>query len=587
MASADIAHATLTISTEATSKVTCSANVCSATAKNAVLNVTQLQTLLASSPVTIKSGATAGSIVVNAALGWASSNSLTLDSYQSITVDKTISVNGTGGLTLTLSDGSAGGTLSFGPRGNVTFLGLSNSVTINGAAYTLVPDISTLAADIAANASGKYALANNYNAKPDGKYKSSPVATTFTGTFEGFGNTITGLAIKDTAKSATVGLFAVVGAVGIVRDVGIVAGNVTGGSDSNGSTGISVGELVGTLSGSVVNCYSAGVSTVGTNTSTANAGIVATAGGLVGAILSSTGLVANSYSTSTVTGGGSAYVGGLVGGIFSGGTVQSSHASGKITTGSNTQGGTYSGAYAGGLVGIIYDNSNAAVTMTNDYATGSATAGSDSYAGGLVGGAGGPATIRLSYATGAVSVGPGVSLSSFAFGGGLVGYSYLVNNLGNTIDQSFATGTVAGAPDAFVGGLVGYTLGAVTNSYATGAVSATGAGFTGLGGLAGDIDTGGTIGTSYSTGTVQLVGGSYDGGFVGDLVGAVTKNYWDTTTSGIATGTGNMGNHASITGRTTAQLQAGLPAGFSSTIWGVTATINGGFPYLLANPPPA
>jgi hypothetical protein len=180
-----------------------------------------------------------------------------------------------------------------------------------------------------------------------------------------------------------------------------------------------------------------------------------------------------------------------------------------------------------------------------------------------------------------------VSTSAFAFGGGLVGFNYTVNNLGDTIDQSFATGAVTGAPNTFVGGLVGYTITSITNSYSTGAVSATGAGFTGLGGLSGDIDTAGTVSTSYSTGTVQPVGGSYYGGFVGDLAGSVTNNYWDTSTSGLANGTGNVGNHANITGQTTAQLQAALPAGFSSTIWSVSATINSDLPYLLANPPPA
>ena len=40
-----------------------------------------------------------------------------------------------------------------------------------------------------------------------------------------------------------------------------------------------------------------------------------------------------------------------------------------------------------------------------------------------------------------------------------------------------------------------------------------------------------------------------------------------------------------ITGETTAQLQAALPSGFDPTIWAESPSINGGLPYLIANPP--
>jgi len=591
LATATAAHADLVISTAATSQVTCTGTTCSATAKNAVLNVSQLESLLASSAVKVVSGKKAGSIDVSAALAWASSNPLTLDAYQSITINKAVNVNGSGALALVTDDGGTGGTLSFGAKGNIAFLGLSNSLTINGASYTLVNRISTLASDIASNPAGNYALAGSYNAKSDGKYSSSPIGTTFTGSFEGLGNTISNLTIKDTANSGGVGLFAEVGAGGVVRDVGVINSNVSGGNVSNKTAvdGIGVGELVGFLLGSVVNCYSTGSSTVGNDTSTPNGGLVADAGGLVGGIDAPGALVDNSYSTATVTGGNSAFAGGLVGAVYNGGTVEFSHASGNVAVGSNSEGGAYSGAVAGGLIGLINNSNNPgpADIVTNDYATGTATAGADSTAGGLVGAAGGPATIKLSYATGAVSIGAGVSTSAYAFGGGLVGFNYTINNIGDTIDQSFATGAVTGAPFAFVGGLVGYTTTSVTNSYSTGTVSATGSGFTGLGGLSGDIDTAGTVGTSYSTGTVQPVGGSYYGGFVGNLAGTLSNNYWDTTTSGLGNAAGNVAGAPGATGDTTSQMQSSLPSGFSSSIWGENSGINGGLPYLLANPPPA
>jgi hypothetical protein len=68
------------------------------------------------------------------------------------------------------------------------------------------------------------------------------------------------------------------------------------------------------------------------------------------------------------------------------------------------------------------------------------------------------------------------------------------------------------------------------------------------------------------------------------MSGTWTDNYWDTTTSGTTQGTGT-GNISGVTGETTVQLQSGLPAGFSSAIWGENSSINGGLPYLLAIPP--
>jgi hypothetical protein len=103
--------------------------------------------------------------------------------------------------------------------------------------------------------------------------------------------------------------------------------------------------------------------------------------------------------------------------------------------------------------------------------------------------------------------------------------------------------------------------------------------------------SGGTIISSYSTGSVTAGSGSYIGGLVGVESTADPDSYcyWDTTTSGITNpsqGAGSPINDPGITGLSNTQLQAGLPAGFSSTIWGENSSINGGLPYLLALPPP-
>jgi len=107
-------------------------------------------------------------------------------------------------------------------------------------------------------------------------------------------------------------------------------------------------------------------------------------------------------------------------------------------------------------------------------------------------------------------------------------------------------------------------------------------------------------GTSYSdwerrchidpwttTGLVNLA--EYSGGFLGvneEFSTYPANDYWDTTTSGTGTGTGNDGNISGLTGLNTRQLKSGQPAGFDPTIWAEKSGINGSFPYLINNPPP-
>ncbi|HEY1612858.1 MAG TPA: hypothetical protein VGF97_04080 [Rhizomicrobium sp.] len=75
------------------------------------------------------------------------------------------------------------------------------------------------------------------------------------------------------------------------------------------------------------------------------------------------------------------------------------------------------------------------------------------------------------------------------------------------------------------------------------------------------------------------------GGFVGELESDDTSDHWHTTTSGTDQETGNDRYVSGITGQTSQQLKAGLPAGFDPSIRAVDKTINNGFPYGIANPP--
>src|ERR1700759_2698928 len=79
------AQAALVVSTAATSNVSCSRGVCTATAANAVLNAHDLMVSLAHNDTTLVSGSTAQDIEFDTPIHWTSARTLTLDSYRSIT----------------------------------------------------------------------------------------------------------------------------------------------------------------------------------------------------------------------------------------------------------------------------------------------------------------------------------------------------------------------------------------------------------------------------------------------------------------------------------------------------------------------
>lgn len=140
---------------------------------------------------------------------------------------------------------------------------------------------------------------------------------------------------------------------------------------------------------------------------------------------------------------------------------------------------------------------------------------------------------------------------------------------GTQIDNAYATGSVSGS--ASVGGLVGQDATLVTNSYATGAVD----GSSQVGGLVGSTTADGAVSYSFASGAVTSQGAA--GGLIGEFGDSVvTDGYWDTQTSGQATSAGGLG-------LTTKQLEKALPAGFSSSVWGIEAKKS--MPYLLWQAP--
>src|SRR5579862_2553999 len=123
------ANATVTISSNQTQNMTCSGGVCRPTATKAVLNVGDLTTMLASGNVTVTTTGSGGvqseDISLDSAVSWSSGATLKLDAYRSLTIDKPISVLGSGDLALATNDGGSDGALVLESKGRVSFANLS------------------------------------------------------------------------------------------------------------------------------------------------------------------------------------------------------------------------------------------------------------------------------------------------------------------------------------------------------------------------------------------------------------------------------------------------------------------------------
>ena len=220
LAAASAAQAAVVISNGKTRHMSCASGVCASTAKKATLNATDLANMLASADVKVATGDGAVSITVMDSFSWTSTHRLSLDAQENVSFHAPVSVAGTGAVTIATGDGIAGGTLVFFPGGSVDFWDTSSSLVVNGTSFTLVNDIATLANGIAANPSGAYALAKNYDASVDGAYHQAAIGTVFAGTFEGLGHAIENFqpfALNDNAA-----LFSEIGPGGMVRDIGLV-----------------------------------------------------------------------------------------------------------------------------------------------------------------------------------------------------------------------------------------------------------------------------------------------------------------------------------------------------------------------------
>jgi filamentous hemagglutinin family protein len=351
---------------------------------------------------------TGAPITVSAAQTLNAGGSLSLLSGGALRINANITANGVVPVTLAY-DSSDVTNFGFGPSNSLTFSGAGGALNINGQGYTLLTAMSDLPG--LNNQTGLYALANDLTA---GTYNAA-VISSFSGTLEGLGHTISNLTIASSGNAA-VGLIGQLNS-GTVRDLGLINASISGTVSGSGNS-VSVGGLLGAnVSGNVIQSSVTG--------SVSGSGDNAIVGGLVG---TSSGRIVRSYASASVTGSGGGSgstlsVGGLLG-RNSGGSVLQSYATGSVT-GSGSLSVTL-----GGLVGTNGSGSGTS-TITQSYATGSVD-GNATFIGGLVGlnsGGSGTTIITQSYATGSVG-------GSGSFAGGLVG---LNTNSGGiaTVTQSF------------------------------------------------------------------------------------------------------------------------------------------------------
>ena len=375
-----------------------------------------LATQLASSNVTISTvtqGTSGGNgdINVNDTVSW-SANTLTLHAERNIAINSAMSGSATAGLALEYGQAAvaAGNTATYTVKAPVNLASTGSFSTKLGSdgattSYTIVTSLGTSASSndgslqgIAGNLSGNYVLGTDIDASatsgwnagagfsPIGDNSTSSSASRFSATFDGLGHVITGLAINRSSTSY-VGLFGYIDTNGVVRNVGLSGGSVTGSSR--------VGQLAGAINGTVNSAHATGSVSGADNV-----------GGLVG---KSFGTITASYATGSVSGQNT--IGGLVG-FTQGGTVTTSYATGNVTASDAASqagglagylnGGTISNSYAtgqvsgttnvGGLLGFI--NSG---TASNTYAAGSVTGSGTVTVGGLAGFINNGTTVSNSY----------------------------------------------------------------------------------------------------------------------------------------------------------------------------------------------
>lgn len=299
---------------------------------------------------------------------------------------------------------------------------------------------------------------------------------------------------------------------------------------------------------------------------TVNNSAANTVGGLVSYATDRTEII-NSSTDCTVT--GAIQAGGLVAKLDASSTIDNSYATGAITCAS----------YCGGLFGYAELS-----TIQNSYATGSVSA---KYGAGGLGGDISGSTLFRTYATGNVTEINDLS-TTVQLMGGLVGGAGINGTTLSSVSQSYATGNVSAPSGNYVAGLIGRSSGqnasnlmTLQNTFASGNVT----GNWQVGSLLGEATAMNVI-NSYATGTISHLGGA-GGGLLGQSGGNlnITNTYWNSTPNssylpgsfGEAKTSDELKNILTFSSWSIESI-CSVP---SNSIWGICSSSNNGYPFLM------
>ncbi|OXJ20017.1 GLUG motif-containing protein [Burkholderia sp. AU6039] len=541
-----------------------------------------------------------GDVSVNGALRATGANArVAIDAKNNVRIAAPIALTGANAL-LTLDYGVAH---SLTGAAAVTLSGTGAGFESNGYRYTVIQNLQQLQG-INTNLDGLYVLGNNIAGSCSYYYcptfKTLGSGASFSGVFDGLGNTISNLII--TSSDPYAGLFG--RNTGTLANLKLASLRV---SAASGVGPVAIGGLVGENAGKVTNVTATGMQvSAGASRSNALGGLVGINGGelsqssfagsvagngmsyAVGGLVGENrvdwqeaGIVSDSESNATVTGGASnqASIGGLVG-VNRGGDIL------RSTSRGTTSGVNIAGVNVGGLVGA-----NLLGRIDDGTALGRVTGGSGGTAGGLVGvntgkianssasgvvdgryaqAIGGFVGLNQGIVTGSKALGAvmnastgstggfvGINLGMYAFidmaeahgavtGGQGANGGFVGSHLGGRIAHSVARGKTTGGNYSKTGGFVGSNAAELTNVDASGDVYG-GVGAS-VGGFAGANTTSGEIDTASATGNVTGGSSSTVGGFAGENLGTVHD--------ASASGTVGAGYYATLGGL------IGLNAGF-------------------------
>ncbi|MEY4003101.1 MAG: hypothetical protein RIT07_1143, partial [Bacteroidota bacterium] len=390
---------------------------------NADINASVINGHLSSNSLTVTGAST---ITVSSAITWSTNQTLTLKATGNITINTTISASASfAGLNIYYGGSDASTAATAGTsysivqsnRSKIQLSGNSPILKIANETFTVYNSLAALTTAMnAATSSTRAAISTDLSLTQT--YSKSLFDITFTGVFDGLGNTIDGLTIRNSGGASTkqnLGLFSQFqGAT--VRNLGITNIDIITSSTAAGSTGTEyrIGGLVGNVgdaslsSGYSGSAYTSRIEAVWSsgNISTANNYVTDDAsngdrqkfffgGGIVGSQNNGTLNMTRCYSTANVSTAGTytnnLAIGGLVGDVGLNTLLPSPHTtttstsiifslSKSYTTGSVLS-GTYGAYYGtGGLVGVIFSTGS---TISDCYSWGSAV--STGSFGGLIG----------------------------------------------------------------------------------------------------------------------------------------------------------------------------------------------------------